>query len=131
RPRERTIDGSVELRATQALIASEDEQILARAEKRVERDLLRHDADTLARAVVAGRCSPLEDPHLAAIGTDASHDRLHQRALPRAVGSEEAEDFAFMEVEGDAVEGTAAIEGLSDVGDCQRNGHGLCIRDAL
>jgi len=59
----------------------------------------------------------IEDAHFAARRAHAAHDRPHKRALPRAIRSEEAEDFAVAKVEGDAVERATAGERLRDIDD--------------
>ena len=79
----------------------------------VEAALLRHVAD----AVLGGLVQLLaEQPHLAAVRAEDVEHHADGRRLARAVGAQQAEDFAGVDVEGDIGNGLDRAEALAEAG---------------
>ena len=83
----------------------------------LELRFLQLDADPLLqRHGVAARVEP-EDGNRAAVGRAQAFDALHGGGLAGAVGADQAEDLARLDVEGDVVDGHGTPVGLADTGD--------------
>src|SRR5262245_18077637 len=67
---------------------------------------------------MAGDVVPVEDEG-AAVGREEAADQVHQRGLPRAVRSDQAEELALADRQRDVVDGSVAAERLRDVPDLQ------------
>ncbi len=65
------------------------------------------------------------DAHFAGRGRQLAEDAVEQRRLARAVRPDQAEDLAFAHVEGDAVDGADAAEGLRQVAHLEDRAHGI------
>src|SRR4029078_3432864 len=90
---------------------------LADAELLRQLALLELDADALAqRRTGAWRVEP-EHRDRARVGRSQAGDRFDGGGLAGAVRAEDGEDLALLDVEGDAVDGDAAVVGLDDVVD--------------
>ena len=54
---------------------------------------------------------------LAGVGKDAAHDAANERAFAGAVGAEQAEALAWVEAQGDTVDGGERAEALDEIRD--------------
>ena len=98
-------------------------QVLARGQRPVRREQLRHVADGAAHEprvvsdVVAGHGS------VAGSGRQQRDQHLDGRGLARAVGPEEAEDFARPDVKAQGVDGRQGVEAPGQLasGYCRRH----------
>ena len=115
-----------ELRSGQSLQPAEPVEVLARRQQRIERELLRHDAELARRA--AGHDRLIEDANLAAVEPDPSGDRANQRGLARAVRTEQRQQLPLAQLEGRAVERLDGAVALPGVGDGQDVHRGYVLR---
>ena len=79
-------------------------EVLPHRELGIERERLRHVADAVARAHVAGVERLAEQQRLALAGRQQAGQHLHGRGLAAAVGAEEAEDLAALDGEDHTVD---------------------------
>ncbi len=111
-----------------AIDAAEELEILLDREIAIERELLRHVADVLAHAFrIAGDIDAGDDGAASARPQQAAEDADDGR-LPRAIGTEEAHDFALGDLEAHMVDGDEIAEPLD-----QLIGHdlGRAVRTSL
>jgi hypothetical protein len=99
--------------ALSAEVAALDAQRLAHAEERVEHQLLRHDAQAAAGGRVVGHHVVAEHGHGAAARAGQASEDADQRGLARAVGAEQAEELAGLDVEAHIVEGADFAAGAA------------------
>ena len=99
-----------------------DFHVFPGGEVAVEAGILKDDAETLARFVLVGlRVEPVEFDG-AAGGLEQRGEHLDGGGLPCAVGPEEGEDLAFVDFEGDVVDGGEGAEGFDEVADTNHGG---------
>ena len=114
-----------------AEVAALDAQAFAHREEGVEHQLLRHDAERLARGGVVGHHVVAHHRDAAGAGARQAGQHRDQRRLAGAVGAEQAEELALLDVEGHAVErahfAAGARIGLGNMVEHDGNGHGAAI----
>ena len=81
----------------------------------IERERLRHVADAIARAHVAGVERLAEQQRLAFARRQQAGQHLHRRGLAAAVRADEAEDLAALDGEAHAVDGGEIAEPAGQV----------------
>ena len=97
--------------------AAEDAEVLQGAELRIERDRLRHEAQSEARdgAMPTRQLPP--DPDGAGVGREDPGKHVHERGLAGAVRPEQAEEQALGNLQADLSQGLDAAEAFADPGD--------------
>ena len=114
-PIQHPVDLAFESGAAQSLQPAKRLQVFACGQKRIERDLLGHDAE-LRRRFAAGERT-IEQPNLSAIESNAAADGANERRLASAIRSQERQQLALGEREGRAVERFHLAEGFAGVRD--------------
>jgi len=104
--------------------AAEADRVPHRLES-IGRELLRHQADQAARGAVVGANVEAIHLHAALRGRDDAADDADQRGLARAIGAQQREDLAALDVQIHALEGLEArCVGLGQTLDLNDVGHG-------
>ena len=109
-------------------LAGENE-IVAHRELRKHLQQLKSAADAEPVDIAGSHAGRLlaVDPHLALVRRQLAEHAVEQCRFARAVRPDDAEDFAFLHVEGDAVDRGDAAESFAQVGDFEHRGHGLVL----
>ena len=93
--------------------AREKFEILIAAQRRIERDGLRHEAHPAAQREVSRRGCRAADAHGAGVGFAQGGEQREGGGFARAVGTEQADNFSGVDRYTDAVEDEARTEALA------------------
>ena len=110
--------------ARNAVKLREDVHVLDRRQLHVGSQRLRDHANRTAHVGGGVHHVKIVDPRASGSGKNQCGEHADERRLPRAVGAEQAEDFAPFDVEAQAVNGAKRPKALFDFLDFNR-GHGL------
>ena len=99
----------------EAAHTSDEDDVLEGGEALVEAGLLGHHARAPTDVVAVGDRVEAEDAGAAAVGRQQAVEEANGRRLARPVGTEEGDDLAGVDVEGQAVEGLLGAEGDGQV----------------
>ena len=114
--RQNVVDAGRQLPAAQPVQPAKEDEVLARAEVRVDREILGHETDRcLRRGRLDVKRSALDDDRSPVAGEDPA-DHRDRRRLARPVRTEEAVRLAAGDLEADAVDGLAGPEPLAKIG---------------
>ena len=105
---------SAKTRALHPIDPAEESQVLPHRQVFVERELLRHVADDLAHLFGIARDVEARDFRSSAARPEEAAEDADRRRFPRAVGSEEAHDFAAPRLEAHVVDGDEIAEALDE-----------------
>ena len=110
------VDTRAPCRPAQAVGAGEELQVLPRAERAVQRELLRHITELRARGIAGGsEVHPADAQHPRARG-EQSAEHAKRGGLARPVRPEQPEDLAPRDVEAHPIDGREAPEALDQIG---------------
>src|SRR3569833_3100295 len=98
-------------------VAGLDAQGLAHVEEGIVDQFLRHHPERTARLAIVAHNVMAHDGSLAGIGTGESGEDGYQRRLAGAVGPQQAEELAWLDVERHAVQGLGGAETLAQIVD--------------
>ena len=98
-------------------------QRFADGEKRIEHELLRHDAEQPPRVAIVGAHVVPEYARAAAVGAGEPRENGNQRSLAGAVGPEQAEEFTFAYQQIDAGQRLDRAEAARNIDDFDGGAH--------
>src|SRR2546426_2319263 len=104
------VDAAPQARGLQAVDTSVELQVFRDGQVVIEAEILRHVADALADRFRIRADIEAFDMSLAAAERQEAGEHFDDGGLSAAIGAEETEDFAFLDVEADIVDGGEAAE---------------------
>src|SRR6516165_6657078 len=96
-------------------------EVLPHRELRVQRERLRHEADTGAQGDIASIDRLSEEPCFAVIGGKQAGEHLHRSGLATAVGSDKPEDLSARDRQIDVINGDKVAEAACEASRLDRD----------
>lgn len=108
----------------QTIERAEEAHVVPCGQLVVQRQFLRHQAEAPPGGIGVGAHRGTGDGDAAGIGLGGAADHAHSRALAGTVGPQQAQHFAGMNGERDAVDRLAVAVGLVEAANLEHVGHG-------